>query len=113
MTLNQLSYYLAVRKHQNLTKAAAELSVSQPGLSAAITHTQNGLVFRKREKPGQSQQKRPGTWREAAEAVVNFTKDVKNGQNGLRQSIPCDLRRFSPIETERVRRKMWSSNRML
>ena len=53
MTLNQLSYYLAVCKHQNLTKAAAELSVSQPGLSAAITHTQNGLVFRKREKPGQ------------------------------------------------------------
>lgn len=70
MTLNQLSYYLAVCKHQNLTKAAAELSVSQPGLSAAITHTQNGLVFRKREKPGQPQQKRPGTWREAAEAVV-------------------------------------------
>ena len=26
-----------------------------------------------------------------------FTKDVKNGQNGLRQSITCDLRRFSPI----------------
>ena len=57
--LNQLSYYLAVCKHQNLTKAAAELSVSQPGLSAAITHTQNGLVFRKREKPGQPQQKPP------------------------------------------------------
>ena len=43
MTLNQLSYYLAVCKHQNLTKAAAELSVSQPGLSAAIRTRKTGL----------------------------------------------------------------------
>ena len=41
--LNQLSYYLAVCKHQNLTKAAAEPSVSQPGLSAAMRTLKTGV----------------------------------------------------------------------
>ena len=36
MTLNQLVYYLSVCKHQNLTKAAMELNVSQPALSVSM-----------------------------------------------------------------------------
>ena len=36
MTLQQLQYYVIVCRHQSLTKAARELSVSQPGLSTAI-----------------------------------------------------------------------------
>ena len=45
MTLNQLSYYLAVCKHQNLTKAAAELSVSQPGLSVSMRELEEECGF--------------------------------------------------------------------
>ena len=36
MTLLQLRYFIAVCKHQSLTKAARELSVSQPGISLAM-----------------------------------------------------------------------------
>lgn len=36
MTLQQLQYFVTVCKYQNLTKAARELSVSQPGISTAI-----------------------------------------------------------------------------
>lgn len=36
MTLQQLQYYVAVCRHQSLTKAARELSISQPGLSTSI-----------------------------------------------------------------------------
>lgn len=36
MTILQLNYYIAVCKHQSLTKAARELSVSQPGISLAM-----------------------------------------------------------------------------
>lgn len=36
MTLQQLQYFVTVCKYQNFTKAAHELYISQPGLSAAI-----------------------------------------------------------------------------
>lgn len=36
MTLQQLQYFVTVCKYQNLTKAARELAVSQPGISTAI-----------------------------------------------------------------------------
>ena len=36
MTLQQLQYFVTVCKYQSLTKAARELSISQPGMSTAI-----------------------------------------------------------------------------
>lgn len=36
MTLLQLQYFIAVCKHQSFTKAAQELSISQPGISVAM-----------------------------------------------------------------------------
>lgn len=36
MTLQQLQYFITVCKYQSLTKAARELSISQPGISTAI-----------------------------------------------------------------------------
>ena len=36
MTLQQLQYFVTVCKYQNLTKAAHELSISQPGISTSI-----------------------------------------------------------------------------
>ena len=36
MELLQLRYFCVVAKHQNMTKAAAELMISQPALSKTI-----------------------------------------------------------------------------
>lgn len=45
MTLNQLTYYLAVCKHQNMTRAARELSVSQPALSVSMKELEEECGF--------------------------------------------------------------------
>ncbi|NBK19967.1 LysR family transcriptional regulator [Anaerotruncus sp. 1XD42-93] len=45
MTLQQLQYYVAVCKHQSLTRAARELSVSQPGLSTSIRDLERECGF--------------------------------------------------------------------
>ena len=45
MTLNQLVYYLSVCKHQNLTKAARELNVSQPALSVSMRELEGECGF--------------------------------------------------------------------
>ena len=45
MTLIQLQYFVAVCKYQNLTKAAAELSVSQPALSVSMKELETECGF--------------------------------------------------------------------
>lgn len=45
MTLQQLQYYVAVCRHQSLTKAARELSISQPGLSTSIRDLESECGF--------------------------------------------------------------------
>ncbi len=45
MTLQQLQYYVAICKHQSLTMAASELSVSQPGLSTSIRNLETECGF--------------------------------------------------------------------
>ena len=45
MTLNQLQYFVTVSKFQNITKAAQELSVSQPGISVAIRELEQECGF--------------------------------------------------------------------
>ena len=45
MTLQQLQYYVAVCRHQSLTKAARELSISQPGLSTSIRDLETECGF--------------------------------------------------------------------
>ena len=45
MTLQQLQYFVTVCKYQNLTKAARELSISQPGISASIRELETECGF--------------------------------------------------------------------
>lgn len=45
MTLQQLQYFITVCKYQSLTKAARELSISQPGISTAIRDLENECGF--------------------------------------------------------------------
>lgn len=45
MTLQQLKYFVTVCKYQNLTKAARELSISQPGISASIRELETECGF--------------------------------------------------------------------
>ena len=43
MELLQLRYFCVVAKHQNMTKAAAELMISQPALSKTISALEREL----------------------------------------------------------------------
>ena len=43
MELLQLRYFCVVAKHQNMTKAAAELMISQPALSKTIASLEKEL----------------------------------------------------------------------
>ena len=36
MNIHELNYVLCIAKHQNMTKAARELHISQPSVSAAV-----------------------------------------------------------------------------
>lgn len=45
MTLQQLQYFVTVCKYQNLTKAARELSISQPGISTSIRELETECGF--------------------------------------------------------------------
>ena len=45
MTLQQLQYFVTVCKYQNLTKAAKELSISQPGISTSIRDLESECGF--------------------------------------------------------------------
>ena len=45
MTLQQLQYFATVCKYQSLTKAAKELSISQPGMSTAIRDLERECGF--------------------------------------------------------------------
>lgn len=45
MTLQQLLYFVTVCKYQNLTKAAKELSISQPGISTSIRDLESECGF--------------------------------------------------------------------
>lgn len=45
MTLQQLQYFITVCKYQSLTKAARELSISQPGISTAIRDLETECGF--------------------------------------------------------------------
>ena len=45
MTLQQLQYFVTACKYQNLTKAANELSISQPGISTSIRDLESECGF--------------------------------------------------------------------
>lgn len=45
MTLQQLQYFVTVCKYQSLTKAARELSISQPGISTSIRDLESECGF--------------------------------------------------------------------
>ena len=99
--LNQLSYYLAVCKHQNLTKAAAELSVSQPGLSAAIRTRKTGLDSGK-GKAGTTAAKTPRnlerSCRGSCKLLRRMGKTVKMAFVNLSRAIYDDFRQLKPRE---------------
>ena len=46
MELLQLRYFCVVAKHQNMTKAAASLMISQPALSKTIASLEKELELR-------------------------------------------------------------------
>ena len=46
MTLHQLEYIIAIDRHRNFAKAAAELGITQPTLSSLLQKLENELDVR-------------------------------------------------------------------
>ena len=46
MTLQQLKYIIAIDRHRNFARAAAELDITQPTLSALLQKLENELDVR-------------------------------------------------------------------
>ena len=54
VTLNQLAIFAAIAKHSSITKAAAELGISQPSISLQIKHLEDEFHVKMHRRKGRS-----------------------------------------------------------
>jgi LysR family transcriptional regulator, low CO2-responsive transcriptional regulator len=54
VTFNQLTIFAAIAKHSSITKAAAELGISQPSISLQIKHLEDALRVKMHRRKGRS-----------------------------------------------------------
>ncbi len=54
LTLNQLAIFTAIAKHSSITKAAAELGISQPSISLQIRHLEDEFQVKMHRRKGRS-----------------------------------------------------------
>lgn len=54
VTLNQLAIFAAIAKHSSITKAAAELRISQPSISLQIKHLEDEFHVKMHRRKGRS-----------------------------------------------------------
>ncbi len=54
VTFNQLTIFAAIAKHSSITKAAAELGISQPSISLQIKHLEDELQVKMHRRKGRS-----------------------------------------------------------
>ncbi len=54
VTFNQLTIFAAIAKHSSITKAAAELGISQPSISLQIKHLEDELQVKMHKRKGRS-----------------------------------------------------------
>jgi DNA-binding transcriptional LysR family regulator len=97
MTLNQLRYFQAVCKYQNITKASEELFVSQPAISFAIKELEEelhvALLTRSNNKisltpEGQLFLDKSVPIIEEADALVAKMQDISKSRNMIRLGMP-------------------------
>ena len=97
MNLNQLSYFNAVCVHQSISKAADQLHISQPSLSAAIRELENefGVTLFTRHYRGVRLTEEGQTLYELSKDLLNradqtaaVMKDIGSGRKVLRLGVP-------------------------
>lgn len=97
MNLNQLSYFNAVCVHQSISKAADQLHISQPSLSAAIRELENefGVTLFTRHyrgvrltEEGQTLYALSKDLLSRAEQTTAVMKDIGRGRKTLRLGVP-------------------------
>jgi DNA-binding transcriptional LysR family regulator len=97
MTLNQLRYFQAVCKYQNITKASEELFVSQPAISFAIKELEEelhvSLLSRSNNKisitpEGEIFLRDSAPILEEADNLVNKMQDISRSRNMIRLGMP-------------------------
>ena len=82
MTITQLKYVLAVAEHQNFTKAAAHVFVTQPTLSMQIQKLEEELsilIFDRRKKPIELT--------EVGEKIVNQARNIVNESERMQDVV--------------------------
>ena len=82
MTITQLKYVLAVAKHQNFTKAAAHVFVTQPTLSMQIQKLEEELsilIFDRSKKPIELT--------EVGEKIVNQARNIVNESERMQDVV--------------------------
>ena len=82
MTITQLKYVLAVAEHQNFTKAAAHVFVTQPTLSMQIQKLEEELsilIFDRSKKPIELT--------EVGEKIVNQAKNIVNESERMQDVV--------------------------
>ncbi len=82
MTITQLKYVLAVAEHQNFTKAAAHVFVTQPTLSLQIQKLEEELsilIFDRRKKPIELT--------EVGEKIVNQARNIVNESERMQDVV--------------------------
>lgn len=78
MTLQQLIYFHTACRHGNLSRAAEELHVSQPSVSAAIKNLENefGVILIRRRSTGFVLTEEGETLRELAQGLISHAERV-------------------------------------
>lgn len=82
MTITQLQYVLAVAEHQNFTKAAAKVFVTQPTLSMQIQKLEEELdiqIFDRTKKPIQLT--------ETGKKIVNQARNIVNESDRIQDIV--------------------------
>ena len=82
MTITQLKYVLAVAEHQNFTKAAAHVFVTQPTLSMQIQKLEEELsilIFDRSKKPIELT--------EVGEKIVNQARNIVNESERMQDVV--------------------------
>lgn len=82
MTLQQLKYIVAIDRYRNFAKAAAELDVTQPTLSALLVKLENELGVRLFER--NNKRVRPTA---IGEAVIRQAELVLNGVDRIEETV--------------------------
>lgn len=99
MDIQQLKYFIAVAKCENVSKAARELYVSQPNLSTAMRRLENGVGFplfnRRRGKVSLTSGGR--VFLESAEAAVQTLEDGIAAAKGVYEAERQRIRIAAPM----------------